>query len=106
MEEIVVLITSASMEEAELIASTLVEQGLAACANIVPKITSIFIWKGETCKEEEVLILLKSRKALFETLSETIQKMHSYSVPEIIALPIIAGSDDYLQWINNNTQST
>lgn len=104
MEEIVIYVTCASQEEAEKIARSLVEQKLAACANILPKVTSIFSWKGETCNETECMMILKSRLPLFEKLSATIKKLHGYEVPEIIALPIIAGSEDYLKWLYENTK--
>lgn len=104
MDEIVVLVSTADKVAAEKIARHLVEEGLAACANILPQVTSIFSWKGETCREEETLMMLKSRKALFDQVVETIKKYHSYSVPEIIALPIVAGSEDYLNWLRENTK--
>lgn len=104
MDEIVVLITSASKEEAEKIGTDLVEKQLAACANIIPSLTSIFSWEGKICREEEVLMVVKSRKEIFERLVEAVKQHHSYSVPEIIALPIIAGSEDYLNWVRENTR--
>ncbi len=104
MDEIVVFITTASKEEAEKIGTALVEQKLAACANILPQITSIFSWKGRTCKETECLIILKSRSSLFEKLSATVKKGHSNEIPEIIALPIVSGSEAYLKWLHENTK--
>ncbi len=105
MDEIVVLITSASKEEAEKIGQLLVEKRLAACANILPTMTSIFSWEGNICREEEVLMVLKSRREIFEALVETVKRHHSYKVPEIIALPIVAGSEDYLKWVREKTQN-
>lgn len=102
MDEIVVFITTQTKEEAEKIGRVVVENRLAACANILPSVNSIFSWKGKICREEEALMLLKSRAPLFEKLSETVKKYHSYAVPEIIALPISAGSPDYLQWLQEN----
>ena len=104
MDEIVVLITSASKKEAEKIGTDLVEKHLAACANIIPSLTSIFSWEGKLCREEEVLLVVKSRKEIVERLIEAVKQHHSYSIPEIIALPIVAGSEDYLNWIRENTQ--
>ncbi|MFQ5729993.1 MAG: divalent-cation tolerance protein CutA [Waddliaceae bacterium] len=104
MDKVVVLITSPSKGEAEKIGRTLVEAQLAACANILPSVTSIFSWEGKVCQEEEVLIVVKSRKTVLERLIEVVKKHHSYSLPEIIALPIIGGSEDYLNWILENTR--
>lgn len=103
-EEIVVLITTASKEEAERIATSLVEQGLAACATLIPQVTSIFSWQGKVCREEETLMIVKSRSALFSELTAVVQKMHSYETPEIIALPIADGSEDYLKWLRHSTR--
>lgn len=97
-------VTTASEEEAVRIARALVEAGLAACANIVPQVRSIFRWEGEVTEEREVLVILKSRADLFAKMEEAIKKMHSYSVPEIIALPIVAGSQAYLGWIQDSTR--
>ncbi len=103
MDEIVVFITTATRKEAEKIGRLMVEKKLAACANILPSVTSFFSWEGKVCREEETLILLKSRAALFEKLSHSVKQHHSYDVPEIIALPISAGSADYLKWVRDNT---
>lgn len=104
MDEIVVLITAPSREEAEAVGQSLVESRLAACANLLPGITSIFSWEGKVCKEKETLLILKSKRKLFDQLESEVMKLHSYSVPEIIALPIVAGSGKYLNWLRENTQ--
>ncbi len=104
MSEVVVLITTPSREEGEKIGQMLVETRLAACVNVLPGVTSFFTWQGKLLKEQEVLLIVKSRRALFEALSESVKKMHSYSVPEIIALPILCGTSDYLQWIHDSTR--
>ena len=97
---ILVLITASSMEEGEKIAGVLVEEGLAACCNIIHGIRSVFKWKGEICKENEVLLLVKTKASIFEKLEERVKKLHSYEVPEIIAIPIEAGLKDYLNWMD------
>jgi periplasmic divalent cation tolerance protein len=100
---ITILITSSSEEEAGKIGKTLVEEKLVACANIIPKIRSIFSWKGEICDENEVLMILKSKESLFQQIEDRVKTLHSYEVPEIIALPIHLGSEDYLNWIDEVT---
>jgi len=104
MNEIVVLVTASSGEEAEKIAHSLVEGRLAACANILPELTSIFSWEGKVQTEKETLLILKSKRSLFEKLEAKVREIHSYSTPEIIALPILAGSEGYLSWIAKNTR--
>ncbi|MFN3787281.1 MAG: divalent-cation tolerance protein CutA [Sulfurihydrogenibium azorense] len=99
MGYIVVLITTSSFEEAKKIANYLVENKLAACVNIIEKVNSIFFWKGNIENYDESLMIVKTKKDLFEKLKEEVKKLHSYTVPEIIALPIIDGSEDYLNWI-------
>ena len=78
---ILVLITASSAEEGEKIGASLVEEGLAACCNIIPEIKSIFKWKGEICKEKEVLLLVKSKTSLFKRVEAQVKKLHSYEVP-------------------------
>lgn len=102
-EEIVILITTPHEDEALKIARSLVEARLAACVNIIKDIRSIYSWQGKIEDDSEVLLIVKTRKELFESLSEKVKELHSYSVPEIIALPIISGSEDYLKWINEVT---
>lgn len=102
-EAIVVLVTVASCEEGEKIARRLVEDRLGACVNIVPQVRSLFTWKGKLTQEDEVLLVIKSRRSRFQELAATVKALHSYSVPEIIAIPISEGSADYLQWISDMT---
>jgi periplasmic divalent cation tolerance protein len=103
-EYFLVSITTGSAEEAERIAEALVQERLAACVNIVPAITSIYRWQGEVHRDSEVLLIAKSRPELFESLAARVKEMHSYEVPEIIALPIVAGSKAYLKWIDESVR--
>ena len=105
-QEIIILVTAASEEEAGKIGRALVEAGLIACANILPGIRSIFFWEGRVTQEQECLLLLKSRGDLFEAIAAAVKSLHSYTVPEIIALPITHGSQDYLAWIREVTTRT
>src|SRR6185436_13281085 len=98
-EPIVVLMTAASGEEATRIAEALVHQNLAACVQVLPEMQSIYIWQGEVQREREVLVIAKSTRANFERLERRVREMHSYETPEVIALPIVAGSDRYLDWL-------
>jgi periplasmic divalent cation tolerance protein len=103
---IIVLITAPSSEVGKKIASSLVERKLAACVNIISSIHSIFRWEGEISSEEEVLLVVKSRRELFEgQLIPAVQELHPYDVPEIIALPVWKGSKSYLDWIGEETIS-
>ncbi len=102
---IVVLITASSQEEASSIANVLVDEHLAACVNIVPQIRSLFFWEGKTEDALEALLVCKSRKLLMPALIDRVKKLHSYAVPEIIALPIIDGSSDYLSWVEATTKT-
>jgi periplasmic divalent cation tolerance protein len=102
-EYIVVFVTASSLEEAKSIGTTLVEERLAACANLIPHVQSIFHWQNKLSQEEEVLILLKTQRSLFERIQQRIQELHSYQVPEIIALPVQQGSESYLNWILTET---
>jgi periplasmic divalent cation tolerance protein len=100
-DRIIVLITVGGEEEAHKIAELLVNEKKAACVNIVPEIDSIFWWEGKIDSAQESLLLVKTRASLFPEIVELVKRMHSYEVPEIIALPIIAGSEDYLKWLDN-----
>ena len=101
---IVVFITAPSREVAHQIANGLLEQKLAACVNVVPAVQSIYSWQGAVQSDDEVLLIVKSRAALFEEkLLPAVQDMHPYEVPEIIALPVIMGSKSYLDWVEVET---
>ena len=89
--------TASSKREAQKIARSLVHERLAACVNLVSPVQSIYRWEGKICDEKEVLLICKSRSILFEKLSRRVAELHSYTVPEIIALPITQGSSAYLQ---------
>ena len=95
----IVCCTCANAVEAQRIATTLVEERLAACANIFPSICSIYRWKGKVESAEEWLLFIKSAEPHFSKLCDRITELHSYDTPEIIALPIIAGSEKYLSWL-------
>jgi len=94
--------TAANREEAVKIVRSLLEERLIACANIVGPISSIFWWQGKIDEAREFLVFMKSHENLFERLSERVKEIHSYEVPEIIALPIIKGSPPYLQWLSDS----
>lgn len=98
-----ILITAGSAEEGENIAESLVNNHLAACVNIIPSVKSVFFWDGKTDKVSEVLLIAKSKRQLLEKIISQVKTLHSYTVPEIIALPLIGGAEDYLQWIDENT---
>ncbi len=103
MAEVVVLITAGSEDEAQRLAQALVQDGHAACVNVIPGIRSFFRWEGKIVEEREVLLVAKSRSELFESLSKKVKGIHSYDVPEIIALPIVDGAPDYLSWVREVT---
>ena len=98
---IVVLVTASSKEEANKIAQGLLEEKLAACVNILAGLESRFWWQGKIDSAQEVLLVIKTRKTLFNKLAKKVKRLHSYTVPEIIALPIISGNKAYLDWIND-----
>lgn len=102
---IVVLITVPSSEVGERIAAALLEKKLAACVNILPRVTSIYTWKGAVQKDQELMLVVKTRLELFhDRLVPAVKAIHPYDVPEIIALPLVLGSPDYLDWIAAETQ--
>ena len=98
---VIVMVTTASKQEAEKIAQRLLKERLIACANIIGPVSSLFHWAGKTEKAEEFLIFMKSRKDLFEKLEEIVKALHSYEVPEILVLPIVGGSKEYLAWLGS-----
>ncbi|MGB8656222.1 MAG: divalent-cation tolerance protein CutA [Candidatus Zixiibacteriota bacterium] len=100
---ILVFITASSEKEGEKIGSTLVKEKLAACVNLIGGMKSMFRWKGQISTEEEVLLIAKTKDVLFESLKKRVLELHSYEVPEILAVPILAGSEKYLDWLKRET---
>lgn len=103
MENIVVFITASNEDEAVKIARALVESRLAGCVNIVKGLRSIYTWRGKMEDEQEVLMIAKTQRNLFDSLSKKVKELHSYTVPEVIAVTISEGSADYLKWLNEVT---
>jgi|SRR6185503_8665593 len=99
-DKIVVFSTCDSEEQAGRIAHALVEQRLAACVNVLPGVRSIYRWKGEIQEGVEWLLVIKSRRGLMDQLRVTIGKIHTYEVPELLALPVVDGSESYLAWLD------
>lgn len=102
MSHIIVLMTTATREEAEKITHSLLEKKLIACANIVGPVSSLFWWKEKINRENEFLVLMKTSAVLFEKLATSIKQMHSYEVPEILAVPITKGEPSYLEWLSDS----
>jgi len=103
-DEIVVFITTSNPEEASKIARALVEERLSACVNIIKSIRSIYRWQKEVQDEEEALLIVKTRGELFERLEKRVRELHSYTVPEVIAISISEGSAPYLKWLRESTE--
>jgi len=101
---LVIFVTAANKKEAEKIASSLVKEKLAACVNIIENVNSLFWWQGKVDSAKEALLVIKSRGALMNKLIKKVKSLHSYKVPEIIALPIVSGDKKYLKWINESTR--
>ncbi|MBN2150714.1 MAG: divalent-cation tolerance protein CutA [Candidatus Lokiarchaeota archaeon] len=100
---IVVLSTVPSEEVGKKLASVLLEKKLVPCVNILPNVRSIYTWKGEIRDEAELLMVMKTRASLFDTLKDEIKANHPYECPEILALPVLAAYQPYLDWIQENT---
>jgi periplasmic divalent cation tolerance protein len=100
---VIVFVTAASEQEAASISRVLVEEGLAACANIITHIRSIYRWQGKIWDEGEALIIVKSREALFERIRRRVKELHSYEAPEITAVKLDRGDSAYMQWIESVT---
>ena len=98
-DKIVVLSTASSAAEAETIARRLVDERLAACVNVVTGVRSFYRWKGKIEKSPEWLLVIKSSRGRFEELRAALEKLHSYDVPEVIALPVVEGTKNYLHWM-------
>jgi len=101
---IVILITASSSEEAHKIAEVLLNQRKAACVNIVPGVSSLFWWQDKLDSAQESLLIVKTKASLLPEVISLVKEVHSYDVPEIIALPIIGGNQDYLEWIGKEAK--
>ncbi|MDD5432333.1 MAG: divalent-cation tolerance protein CutA [Candidatus Omnitrophica bacterium] len=97
---VVVFVTASSKKEAECIADGLISKKLAACVNIIDGVSSIFTWQGKVDKAKESLLIIKSKKSNMPKIIKLVKSLHSYEVPEIIALPIVSGEEKYLRWID------
>lgn len=104
-DKVVILVTASSKEEGHKIARHLVENRLAACVNITGTIESIYRWEGKVAQDQECQLFIKSTRELFPEIHVAISKLHSYQTPEIICLPIIEGSRDYLEWVHDSVRS-
>jgi len=104
-DKVVVMVTVASKKESRKIARHLVESKLAACVNITAPIESIYAWKGKISSDKEFQLFIKSTRALFPEIKAAISSLHSYHTPEIICLPVIEGSRNYLQWIDDSVKA-
>jgi periplasmic divalent cation tolerance protein len=102
---LVIFVTVGNEKEAIRIGEGMVSARLAACANIVPGVQSIYHWKGKVVKAQETLLILKSTKTRYRALEKAIKAMHTYETPEIIALPVKEGLDQYIGWVRNETHS-
>jgi periplasmic divalent cation tolerance protein len=100
---IVVLITCPSPEEAENLSKKILSERLAACVNIINSVHSLFHWQGKIEDDQESLMIVKTRSVLLDQLKTFVQENHPYDVPEVIALPIVGGSDDYMEWMKSET---
>lgn len=101
---LVVFITTGNAAEAERIADVLVSSRKAACVNILPHVDSRFWWQGKIDSADEALLIVKTREALLDELIGLIKENHSYEIPEVIALPVVGGNIDYLQWLDDETE--
>ena len=103
-ENVVIFITTGTDEEAQEVAKALLNNRLAACVNIVPKINSIFWWNDTLDSVQENLLIVKSKASLLSEIVRLVKEVHSYETPEIVALPIIGGNPDYLDWISKEVK--
>jgi periplasmic divalent cation tolerance protein len=101
MSYLIVFMTASNREEAVKIVRVLLEERLIACGNVVDSVSSFFWWRGKIEEEKEALVIMKSDERLFKKLSKRVTELHSYDVPEILALPIADGSSSYLEWLKS-----
>ena len=101
-DPIIVFLTAANGEEATRLADLLIGAHLAACVQILPEMESVYRWQGKIERQSEILLIVKTSAAKFAELEREVRALHSYETPEIIAVPIVAGSTPYLEWLNNS----
>jgi len=101
-DKIVIFVTVGNSKDAALLAKSLVEKRLAACVNLLPGVASWYWWEGKVTEDQEVLLMMKTSRDHFPALEKEILRVHSYAVPEVIALPIVEGSKNYLNWIEES----
>lgn len=104
-DAIVILVTAGSEAEAERIARALVEERLVACVNVLPGVRSFYRWQGRVADEGELLLVIKARRGRFEAIAARVRELHSYDVPEVLALSLAAGSAPYLEWLASVTDA-
>jgi len=103
LKKIVVFITAGSKREAGTIARDLVEKRLAACVNVLPRVESVYAWKGKTEISKEYLLIAKTKEGLFQKVEKAVKRLHSYECPEIVAFQLTKGSAAYMRWIEEST---
>jgi len=101
--ELVVLVTTATQEEAASIADALVSERLAACVNIIPAVESVYRWEGKVTRDSEALMIIKTTEGRYAELERRVKELHSYSTPEVVALEIKRSSAEYLDWLREST---
>jgi len=101
-DSVVVVLVTTQSDQASRVAHHLVDNRVAACVNIVPEIRSVYRWEGNVEEDSECLLLIKTTKLMYEAVSTAVREVHPYSVPEIIALPLVDGYDGYLRWVREN----
>ena len=104
MSETLTFVTCKDLRQAKGIARALVNERLAACVNVVPGVASIYSWEGKLEESREVLLVIKSRRALSARLTSRVRELHSYSVPEVVTVPIASGNPAYLAWVRESTR--
>lgn len=103
-DKVVILVTAGKLAEAKRIAKQLIESQIVACVNITPPVQSIYRWQGRIAQEQEVLMIIKSTRELFPDVAAAVRKIHSYKTPEVICLPIVDGTEEYLSWIEDSVK--
>jgi len=106
MTDKIIVMTACGADDAGAMARALVESGVAACVNIVPGARSVYRWQGEMCESGEAVLLIKSRRDLYAALEAEIRRVHAYEVPEIVAVPVVAGSETYLNWVDGSLRAS